>query len=97
LRQRRLSAADDEHGFEPVGELRHVGRLKRTRGDHDLVGRYRPVIELEDEASLASLELSDIAVQLDRQLEVSGVPLEICDHLIPRGIAVRIAREGKPR
>ena len=46
---------------------------------------------------VASVELLDVAVQLDRQLERLGVPLEVGDHLVARRVAVRVARKRKPR
>jgi hypothetical protein len=53
-------------GSELIGELGDVGRLKGTRGDHDLAGGDRAVIQLEAEASLTCPDPSDLAVRLDR-------------------------------
>jgi hypothetical protein len=69
-------------------------------------GRWRPRLVGFDHASVdpdpeapvvATLELLDLAVELDRQLEGLGIALEVGDYLVPGRVALRVVREGKSR
>ena len=86
-----------EHlGREPVRESRHVRHLERSRRDDDLVGRELPVLEPDDEVTVALRERAHRAPELDRKLERGRVLLEVGDHLVTRRIAVRLAGKRQP-
>jgi hypothetical protein len=46
---------------------------------------------------VVAVELRDRAVQLDRQVEGFGVPLEVGGHLVPGRVAIGVAGEREPR
>ena len=78
-------------------ECRHVRGLKRAGRNHNLLGLYGASPKVEHEASSGVAERLDLGIQVDWQLEGRRVLLEVADDLVARGIAVRVAREGKAR
>jgi hypothetical protein len=76
---------------ETVGNLRHERLLEGAGGDDDLVGPDRLPVDLEGEPAVLGCQPPDRAVQLDRELERLRVALQVGDHLVTDGIALRIA------
>jgi hypothetical protein len=64
---------------EPLGDLRHVGALKRAGCDDDLTCGDRPPVDFEHESAILDGEPSHPAVQLDRELERFRVAPQVHD------------------
>ena len=84
-------------GVELAGQLGDVRRLERTRRDHNLVGSDRPLADFEEEAPIILRDPTHGALKLDGKVELFRVALEIGDHIVTCGVAVRIAGEGESR
>lgn len=94
-------------GLEPINVSRLLARRpKRESTDFesrpsfvsdDLLGLNRPAVDVEHEAVSVPRQRTDGARELDRQLEMLGVPLEAGDDLVTGRIAVRVAREREAR
>jgi hypothetical protein len=82
---------------EALGDRGHERHLERARGHDHLVGFVGAVVELEQVPALGPAYRADAAVELDRQLEATGVLGQIGRHLVPCRIRVRVARERQPR
>ena len=82
---------------ELVRELRHVRGLKRPGCDDDLIGFGRPAVNFKEKSAVVGRESPYVAVQLGGKVERLCVLIQIQDHLVPARVALRIARERKPR
>jgi hypothetical protein len=63
----------------------------------DLVAEVGAVVDRDEVAVVVAVDGADAAVVLDRQVEAAGVPGEVGDDLVARGVAVRVAGERAAR
>jgi hypothetical protein len=79
---------------EALRDRRRERDLERAGGDHDLVGLACPVVELDQVGGVGLADRANAAVELDRQVEVTGVVGQVGDDLVPTGVVPGITRES---